>query len=118
MRLRKKGTDLPPSPKGFGGQREIRQVLLWDSAPQQQSFFVASPGLPSTCHARRDLLRINFSPCLVKKGTDLEIRASLWLLLRQGSNLDSSDSESDVLPVTPRSNLGLQIYDTKFCLAN
>jgi hypothetical protein len=26
------------------------------------------------------------------------------LLFRQGSNLDSSDSESDVLPVTPRNN--------------
>jgi hypothetical protein len=33
-----------------------------------------------------------------------------WFLLpRQGSNLNSSDPESDVLPVTPRGNV-LQLY--------
>ena len=30
-----------------------------------------------------------------------------YVLLRQGSNLDSSDPESDVLPITPRSNFGI-----------
>ena len=33
-----------------------------------------------------------------------------FLLLRQGSNLNFSDPESDVLPITPRSNLEGQIY--------
>ncbi len=47
-------------------------------------------------------LRINFSPCLAKKAA-----CAAFLLLRQGSNLDSSDSESDVLPITPRSNFGI-----------
>src|SRR4030043_520059 len=36
----------------------------------------------------------------------------LFLLLRQGSNLNFSDPESDVLPITPRSSLeGAKIYE-------
>jgi hypothetical protein len=35
----------------------------------------------------------------------ISVNGSLSALLRQGSNLDFSDPESDVLPVTPRSNL-------------
>jgi hypothetical protein len=39
-----------------------------------------------------------------KKGTNESICTFYSLLTRQGSNLDSSEPKSDVLPVTPRVN--------------
>jgi hypothetical protein len=45
------------------------------------------------------IVRINFSTCRNKK-----IRWCGFLLSRQVSNLNSSDPESDVLPITPRDN--------------
>lgn len=41
-------------------------------------------------------------------------KSSGLLLPRQGSNLNSSDPESDVLPITPQDNVGakiIQLYE-------
>jgi hypothetical protein len=37
-------------------------------------------------------------------------KIAAFLLLRQGSNLNFTDPESVVLPITPRSSLGAQRY--------
>ena len=60
---------------------------------------VAPPGVPAFNGG------INFSPCYAKKAA-IE---SGFKLPDQGSNLDSSDSESDVLPVTPSGKSGAKI---------
>jgi hypothetical protein len=51
-------------------------------------------------------MRRKFAPTIKEKPQSIKIRV---LLFRQGSNLDSSDSESDVLPVTPRNNVGAKV---------
>ena len=43
-----------------------------------------------------------------KKAAKLNLQLFLNLLSRQGSNLDSSDPESDVLPITLRDNFRVQ----------
>ena len=71
---------------GVGLQTKAMKVLL------RQGFLRLAP------LAQDKLLAL---PCNKKAA------CAAFLLLRQGSNLDSSDPESDVLPITPRSNFGI-----------
>jgi hypothetical protein len=70
---------------------------------------VDPPGLPAFAALQRDKLLALAGGCSVftiKKGAQMFICTPFIILLltRQGSNLDSSEPKSDVLPVTPRVN--------------
>ena len=92
--------------KELGGKKTkgpvIWQILNWGcfASPslQRVATSVNNAGLPDDPPLAD--VGINFSPRLAKKNPALRD----FLLLRQGSNLDSSDSESDVLPITPQDN--------------
>ncbi len=66
---------------------------------KESRLFVVPSGLPESL-SLRSALGINFSTCRDKKSR----KGSRLLLSRQVSNLNSSDPESDVLPITPRDN--------------
>src|SRR5664280_862917 len=64
---------------------------------------VVPSGLPESLRSRDFLPAVvNFSTCRAKMKMPAKEPAS-WLS-RQVSNLNSSDPESDVLPITPRDN--------------
>ncbi len=61
----------------------------------------AQQGFPTILHFAQDV-GINFSPILRKQKNRFR---GYFLLLRQGSNLNFTDPESVVLPITPRSRI-------------
>ena len=52
-----------------------------------------------TCQSINDVRQI---VCKQDSDFNINLQTIKFLLPRQGSNLDSSDPESDVLPITPR----------------
>ena len=63
-------------------------------------------GSPMVAHFVRNDGTYFSSSIRNKNGRPERSRRAAFLLLRQGSNLNFSDPESDVLPITPRSSSG------------
>ena len=91
--------------------KEIEDYLLKNMPAEVR------PGFPdgSGCHSLRSF---HFSPWLQIKMKMAHFCEPLnYWLPGQGSNLDSSDPESDVLPITPPGNYLLQIYRSRILIS-
>lgn len=95
-------------------------MIFWSRPPKANNFIIMiclkSSLRKSDCNFEFTPKSPIFVPCVatsIKNPTVFNwFTAGYWfyLLSRQGSNLNSSDSESDVLPVTPRDNEGAKLW--------